>query len=82
MDSQGDIILNNRGLRTNSKFIHEGHFMQVKTKTSRLKWRSEEREAPVGHAAVRGPCLRLICWSRNAPPFVEELSVTTQKTGL
>lgn len=41
MDSQGDIILNNRGLRTNSKFIHEGHFMQVKTKTSRLKWRSE-----------------------------------------
>ena len=37
MDSQGDIILNNRGLRTNSKLIiHEGHFMQVKMKTSEI----------------------------------------------
>ena len=33
-DSQGDIIPNNRGLRTNSKLIPEGHFMQVKTRTS------------------------------------------------
>ena len=36
MDSQGDIILNNWGLRTNSKFIHEGHFMQVKTRPSEI----------------------------------------------
>ena len=36
MDSQGDIILNNWGLRTNSKFIHEAHFMQVKTRTSEI----------------------------------------------
>ena len=36
MDSQGDIILNIRCLRatSNSKFIHEGHFMQVKTRKS------------------------------------------------
>ena len=33
-DSQGDIVPNNRGLRTNSKLIPDGHFMQVETRTS------------------------------------------------
>ena len=34
MDSQGDIVPNSRGLRTNRKLIPEGHFMQVETRTS------------------------------------------------
>ena len=34
MDSQGDIVANSRGLRTNCKLIPEGHFMQVETRTS------------------------------------------------
>ena len=33
-DSQGDIIPNNQGLRTNSNLIPEGHFVRVKTRMS------------------------------------------------
>ena len=33
-DSQGDIAPNNRGLKTNSKLIPDGHSMQVETRTS------------------------------------------------